>query len=140
MLIPLTHLNIYDYRILELAYRNDSIDYQMLKAQFPERQALYARINFLRSPDTHGLDYKKLTPSYDMEYYLITCNDKLFISEIGKKVVEDWLLEQKQLKAKIWEDRLYKISPIIISLTALIKSFWPEITCVWQALRTLWQV
>ena len=138
-LIPLSHLNEYDYKILKLAYEHEHVNLKVLKEHFPKWQSLYARVKSLCSPNTHGLDYKSLMPSYDLDYYLIASNDKLFISEIGKKVVEDWLLEQEQKKWKRREDRLYKITPIVISSIALIKSFWPEITCMWQALQMLWQ-
>ena len=69
-LIPLSHLNEYDYKILKLAYEHEHVNLKVLKEHFPKWQSLYARVKSLCSPNTHGLDYKSLMPSYDLDYYL----------------------------------------------------------------------
>lgn len=45
------------------------------------------------------------------------------------------LSQLKTQREQLRENRFWKFAPIVISLISLVKSFWPEITAIWQMLQ-----
>ena len=57
------------------------------------------------------------------------------ITDEGYMLMQDYSYNVAFSLARLWEERYWKLAPIIISIIALIKSFWPEISTLWQTLR-----
>lgn len=75
-------------------------------------------------------------PSKKIEDYFIYCEDgKYYLSSKGHAKLQDWIIRQKLEKHKVLESRFWHAAPYIVSFSALLKSFWPEITSIWQSLK-----
>lgn len=78
-------------------------------------------------------------PARYRQNVLSSYDDKVEITEYGKKVLEDYNEQKTLQKNKAKENRIWNFISISISLIALFKSFWSEITFLWQQLMLIWK-
>lgn len=78
-------------------------------------------------------------PARYRQNVLSSYDDKVEITEYGKKVLEDYNEQKNLQKNKAKENRIWNFISISISLIALFKSFWPELTFLWQQLMLIWK-
>ncbi len=80
-------------------------------------------------------------PARYRQNVLYSHDDKVEITEYGKKVLEDYHEQKTLQKNKAKENRIWNFISIFISifisLIALFKSFWPELTFLWQQLMLI---
>ena len=57
------------------------------------------------------------------------------VTDKGYMLMKDYEYDKAFSLKRLWEDRVWKLTPIVISLIALVKSFWPEIVSLWQMLQ-----
>ena len=50
-------------------------------------------------------------------------NGNINITDEGKQALHDFLFKKKKDFIKVWEDRLWRLAPIIISIISLLKSY-----------------
>lgn len=55
----------------------------------------------------------------------------LVLSNKGKIALD----ENRHLLSRMWEERLLRLVPIIISLATLVRAYWSELTTLWQSIR-----
>ncbi len=133
-MIPYDELTDFDFQILLAVYEHQPVTIKDLACILPGHHALNLRIDILSMCDMmtgpRGLALPRPGTSY-----LELDGESITITEHGIKAVEDWKLQCLKDNRALWEGRFWKLGPIIISLIALIKSFWPEITAIWQVLQ-----
>ena len=78
-------------------------------------------------------------PARYRQNVLSSYDDKVEITEYGKKVLEDYNEQKNLQKNKAKENRIWNFISISISLIALFKSFWSELTFLWQQLMLIWK-
>ena len=146
---PYNDLSDFDFQIINAVYRKQSITLEELEHMFPNQHALQLRIELLATPDktmsSIGLSHAIENTSYlEFEYVTVRgelgaiCNrtNTIHITALGIKAIEDWEHQHHKDRKALWENRFWKLAPIIISFTALLKSFWPELTNLWQVLQS----
>ena len=140
ILIPYNELTHIDFQILKAVYENQPLTEKELAKLFPRQQALHLRIEKLTTPDRtisyHGMSFP-IDNTALMEYHASPAGGEatLHLTELGIKTLEDWKSQCAKESRVLWENRFWKFAPIIISLVALVKSFWPEITTIWLMLQ-----
>ncbi len=59
------------------------------------------------------------------------------ITDLGKKVIQDYLLSSKKLKSENRRKFILDFLPVVISIIALLKSFEKELIYIWQQVTLL---
>ncbi len=122
---PDNNLTLWDYQILEVLQKNQSLKTSVVKSLLPNQEAIELRLNLL---------FRNSYITIEKSNALDVKNPDYKLARRGIKALEDWYIQQKTMQRRLWEDRILKILPIMISLIALIKSFWPEISALLQSL------
>lgn len=124
-------MNDLDYQILQLVSNHPRITAGDISKSLPRQRAVPLRIRELVNHeilsysgdiiDLHGLG-------------VLASNAQLKLTIIGCRDLEDYNCDKAKFSRKTWENRIWKLLPITISLIALTKSFWLELTLLWQQL------
>ena len=126
-----------DYKILEYVSLHEDIAKEELINHFKsENRSVEYRLNVMTMPllnenmppgiNSHPARYK--------QNVLSSYSGLIRITEYGRKVLEDYNEQKSLQKKKDTENRLWNFVSITIAVIALLKSFWPEITSLWQQL------
>ena len=126
-----------EYEILDYVAAHSPISEKELIKHFESRiDSMPLRLNQM----TKRLLNESLPPSVISHPYrykanvLIINKGTITISDYGRKVLQDHINQTKHLQKQKTEERLWRIIPIVTSLVALLKSFWPELTSLWKQL------
>ena len=134
MAIDYDELTDFDFQILNAVYEKQPISKKDLMLLFPYQKALDPRIETLATSERKEIINGFSIPIKNTAYLRfetietrgscgennVECTDKLLITELGIKTVEDWKLSKIQDSKQLWESRAWKLAPILISLVALI--------------------
>lgn len=90
-------------------------------------QATYARLRYLSQQEAIKPSVSRINDG--------SCVCRGYeLTSIGHMLIEDYEKERKKALGAKKEERLWKLATMLISLIAVLKSFWPEICSIWQAI------
>ncbi len=127
-----------DYKILVYLSKFDELHINKIKKHFPKNfNTVEYRIKLLSMQEFQHPHYLE-NSSYILQKHNYSQTDIgqvvdtplhiYYLSELGKKTVEDYLI----IKSEKRKDKFWKIFPVIISFCAIIKSFQNELILIWQ--------
>ena len=132
-MISYDSLTDFDFQILDAVYQHHSITVSQLQALFPNQRALQLRLRLLATPDIEIYDHGFSAPVENTAYLELDCSEigmpygdleksvkAIQITALGIKTVEEHALHQQQIRKRLWEERIWKLTPICISILALI--------------------
>lgn len=134
-------LTVLDYKILQFIADHSPVPEKQVLNTFSNRSATQLRRSILATPNFYEWSGIKapLENTYYISYDKDPITDELLvcIEPLGLKVLEEYQYVQKTSSRKRTVDIILKVLPILISVIALVKSFWPDIIGLWKQLMQL---
>lgn len=127
-----TDLTLIEYTILNYISSFDSVEKETLISHF-SRKKLNIEQRLIILIQSH-LVAEHFTHDRGRAISL----NKYSITPHGKIILQNYLISRKEKNSLYRKELIIKILPIIISLIALIKSFWNELIDVWGLIMNCW--
>ncbi len=130
-MINYENLTDFDFEILEKVSQSSDLTVTTLTFLLPNQKAVPLRVYTLSKPDYLKLPEVAVSiPVPNFCYLSKLAGEKLKLTQLGEKVLEDYHAAKRKDKRKLFEDRFWKF----ISCLALVRAFAPELKEILSAI------